>query len=501
MSRPVAASTPRRAVPTRRGGYTLVEILTATALTLVMMTAVVAVLGTVSESISKSRAGLEMMDRLRAAQRTLRHDLGNLTVTMLPPRRPESNEGYFEYIEGPLGPVDAAHEFFYNTEAGDRDSTVRDLDDILMFTVRSPGVPFVGRYGSEALESHVAEIAWFVRGRTLYRRVLLVAPQILNDTTVNPDGDGKVEPGELGGSSFFELYDISARPEDYTLGETSWAPNSLADLTKRENRFAHRVHATTNDPFPYNASRWGQLGLPTLEECSHEDWMDWTNTGTDLPPSVIAKTASDDWDLWFTPHPWSGVDAATGILDDYTSDPRVRVGEDVILTNVIGFDVKVWDPGAPTLESGGVALVPGDPGYSSALGSPSPSVISYGAYADLGWGPGYSNPSGAPEAVFNLGGKSKSKLNYPASSSKFTYDTWSFHYEHDGEDQDGQDGDDQGTNGFDDDGDGVVDDVGELETRPPYPHPLRGIQVKIRVFEPDGRQVREVTVIQDFLPK
>ena len=38
-------------------------------------------------------------------------------------------------------------------------------------------------------------------------------------------------------------------------------------------------------------------------------------------------------------------------------------------------------------------------------------------------------------------------------------------------------------------------------TSPPYPYPLRGIQVKIRVFEPDSRQVREVTVVQDFLPQ
>ena len=38
-------------------------------------------------------------------------------------------------------------------------------------------------------------------------------------------------------------------------------------------------------------------------------------------------------------------------------------------------------------------------------------------------------------------------------------------------------------------------------TSPPYPVPLRGIQVKIRVFEPDSRNIREVTVTQDFLPK
>ena len=36
---------------------------------------------------------------------------------------------------------------------------------------------------------------------------------------------------------------------------------------------------------------------------------------------------------------------------------------------------------------------------------------------------------------------------------------------------------------------------------PPYAVPLRGIQVKIRAFEPDSKQIREVTVVQDFLPQ
>ena len=46
-----------------------------------------------------------------------------------------------------------------------------------------------------------------------------------------------------------------------------------------------------------------------------------------------------------------------------------------------------------------------------------------------------------------------------------------------------------------------VDDAMERETMPPYTDALRGIQIKIRVYEPDSRQIREVTVVQDFLPK
>jgi hypothetical protein len=116
------------------------------------------------------------------------------------------------------------------------------------------------------------------------------------------------------------------------------------------------------------------------------------------------------------------------------------------------------------------------------------------------------------------------------------YDTWSTHYDRDepwwidrnGDnvpqplevegDQDRDGVFNEGANGFDDPvdasgrhyvaqsppnivGNGQVDEDLEKEAPPPYPHPLRGIQVKIRVFEPDSRQIREVTVVQEFLPR
>ena len=57
------------------------------------------------------------------------------------------------------------------------------------------------------------------------------------------------------------------------------------------------------------------------------------------------------------------------------------------------------------------------------------------------------------------------------------------------------------TNGLDDDNDGIVDDLSEYITSSPYPVPLRGIQITIRCYEPDSRQVRPITIEQDFLPK
>jgi len=83
----------------------------------------------------------------------------------------------------------------------------------------------------------------------------------------------------------------------------------------------------------------------------------------------------------------------------------------------------------------------------------------------------------------------------------YCYDTWSTHYERNGVNEDGDALVDEGTNGFDDDGINGVDDVGERETSPPYPVPLRGIRVTIRAIEPDLRQIRQVSVISDFIPE
>ena len=106
-------------------------------------------------------------------------------------------------------------------------------------------------------------------------------------------------------------------------------------------------------------------------------------------------------------------------------------------------------------------------------------------------------------------------------ASACVYDTWSSHYESDGIDNDGDGSIDEGTDGLDNPcadeqlpgqsgvGSNIaankliqvygVDDPTEQEAPPPYPYPLRGIQIKIRVFEPDSKQVREITLTHEFL--
>ncbi len=384
-----------------RLGVSLVEMLVTLAITLMMMAAVVSVFALISDSVSATRSTTEMSDRLRAAADRLQADLDGATVTAMPTIRPDAGLGYLEYVEGPQ--VDSRLPTEPENIAG-------DLDDVLMLTVRSRGAPFAGKpeflAGPELIESDVAEVVYFVRNNTLYRQVRTVLPS------------AEFVPNARRPQSFSR--DISFRLDDQ--GRVVY--NSLGDLTKRENRFAH-----LRTEFPYPLS-----------------------TGQLLP--YDAYTPADD-----------------------------RAGQDVLLTNVIGFDIKVFDATAPIRQTReGAVVQPGDPAYATAQ-----NLDLAGAFVDLN----YARADGLSH--FSGPGDPRSRLTN-------TYDTWSFHYEHNGINEDQDQLVDEGTNGIDDDNRAGVDDPGERETAPPYDVPLRGMQIRLRVWEPDSRQVREVTVVGEFLP-
>ena len=251
---------------------------------------------------------------------------------------------------------------------------------------------------------------------------------------------------------FYANYDVSARVRNGVL-----MPNTLGDLTRRECRFAH------NAASPYDCNwYWTVTGssnhyptLPTLYECSQPSW----NTEA-TPGSVGSLSAAVDF--------WTNT-SGHRVLDNALGTTGTRVADDVILTNVIGFDVQAWDPTAQNA-AGGV-----------------------GAYVDLG----YLNQTFAAATYrFSHLGDPRSGLAGSATTAR-VYDTYSTHYEAlAGTTNNGLDDNSVGTLGY-----GIVDDDAEKTYAPPYPYPLRGIQVKIRVFEPDSRQIREVTVVQDFLPQ
>jgi hypothetical protein len=264
---------------------------------------------------------------------------------------------------------------------------------------------------------------------------------------------------------------------------------------------------------------------------------------------------------------------------------RNRKGEDVMLTDALGFDLRVYDPGAPLFAHSATETVlePTDPAWldaithrdnrnvtnnvnSSLLGKNNADsnatfpLVGQGAYVDLGYG----FNKRAPELTPPWNALLPTPIYAPAFSTAiapwffapqplsdvygnqlapfyWVLDTWSFHYENNGlnEDNDAtfastgawvhpydpadvthRPSIDEAVNGLEDAGNYWVpnatpppalvvgqdsrlgpDDVGERETAPPYDKPLRGMQVVLRLYERDSRQIRQVSVNQSFVPE
>jgi hypothetical protein len=297
-------------------GYTLVEILISVSLSLFLLLGVTHLFKTVGMSITDTQATLNMTRNLHWVAMTLRSDLANLTEDVSKPSRlngpaPPGDNGYFEIIEGLNVPyVTGVYDTLYtpstthvpstlvakDSNTGLYDNTVGDVDDIIMFTARSPvESPFRGLVGGQMRESNTAEIVYFVRGNTLYRRVLLVA-----DGTMSAPATG-----------FYQNNDVSVRLDrDQTgavvpPGTPTVVSNTLADLSRRENRYGHWmeydstwISDTTGaystsasyrhrNPFPhpihyaqsgaatppYDTRPWYYLRLPTLDETARPIWV------------------------------------------------------------------------------------------------------------------------------------------------------------------------------------------------------------------------------------
>jgi hypothetical protein len=418
------------------------------------MVTTLSIFGMIAGGVADSRAMMDMVDREKAAVLRLQADLDGVTVQTIPWVRPESASGYLLYVEGIASDKEPSKGRAGQNISPEQAqwamkpySVIGDTDDVLMMTIHSRGTPFIGRGPQGMVESNLAEVVWFVapaetesqsRPLTLYRRVLLIRPDL------DLGGGGSRE-------EFFKKYDVSARFDE---SRGLMAPNTLADLTQPENRFSHSRGSGGGGAAP------GRINLNVN-----------STAGT---PSLIKPFPAD-----------AGGGGATS-----------RLGDDVILTNCVGFDVKIFDARARVQEQGSEqpALIPGDFSYN-AQGN------ALGAYVDLGTG----GQGGQGGTGWRAGGPF---TNSPASKSltqgipnvSGIYDTWSFHYEHDGQSQRGGGTGDGGTDGIDSGGSGV-DDAGERETSPPYPLPLRGLQIKVRCYEPNSRQVREVTVVKEFSPR
>jgi prepilin-type N-terminal cleavage/methylation domain-containing protein len=497
--------------------FTLVEMLVAMVLTLILVYAIAEFYAYLGDSVKDGRAMIELQGQLRSAVEQLKSDLDRITASAIPWSDDGGAPGYIEiceaanYVVGstqrdPATDIDVNGNYVVDISEdlnnnGRNDlfedliggtNLVGDGDDYIAFTIRSSGEPFTGRWlnpttgQTQIINSQFAEVIWFtgfndINGdgawqpnelRKIYRRQLLIRPDLALAPSANPFVDN----------------DISAR-----YATPSWQTNSLAELAKRENRFAHQLGASA---YPF----------PLLLNCN-----------------------------------------STAYLMPYTLQGD-SLGDDVVLSNVLAFDIRVFDPQAklladvPLSQIGNAinALAPGDPGYLNALASYRDNnpqnqhpQIGTGAYVDLGYGLTafnmltrpplsiastdaanalaaaglinnttgfYTGHFAGPPSFANVPNVGNTQTLYVAQLGP-TYDTWTIAYERDGipQFQVGPVRTDFGTNGLDDDNQNGVDDIGERETSPPFPRPLRGVQIRIRLYEPGTRQMRQATVTSDFV--
>jgi prepilin-type N-terminal cleavage/methylation domain-containing protein len=473
--------------------------------------------------------------------------------------------------------------------------------------------------------------------RTIYRRTLLIAPWVnpylpyANTTTglVTIQGGFKFKPvpGLLrmlpsnitvadaiaSVIAFQDRYDVSVRPEwDQNIQRWKIMANTLGDLTKRENRFGHFFYRPVPSkgnarpvgreyPYAMVSTGSGYSGNsasvqfltdpdPNLTPATTAIATANLNSGT-----VVSYTVTVPGTLYpVRPFAFVSADSTTiataqAMLNDDGSVVRLvcgpvplwgsRRGEDVMMTNALAFDLRVYDPGAPMFASRkvpgsttnfdlDVVLTPSDPGWrgsapggaggayfdnndhmrtngSGLIGTDNKNFqyVGQGAYVDMGYGydkdflvgPSPGSPFfPAPKYASGFASSADPWFFKPIALSDVygtplapgyaVYDTWSFHYENNGvnENQYGFNGAkwvtvnttiDEGTNGLDDVGNYYdpttgkivqdtrlgIDDIGERETAPPYDKPLRGMQVLIRSYERDSRSIRQVRVNQHFM--
>ena len=351
----------------------------------------------------------------------------------------------------------------------------------------------------------------------LYRRVLLIRP----DLNLSETGSMAVAAlGETGlATSIHQKCDLSVRRVLNTDGLPTnlIAANSLSDLSKPHNRFAH-----------YRVLQNGYTSMPLLV-------LGPPATVLTRPGNISPATSTV-----ITPTSRSGFLRPEFIL------AGERVGEDLVTNNILGFDIQIFDPDA-RFYTFNETVGPSDAGYRSTLTSSDNIVAEKGGFVDLGypvlaggslrgWGTialdsrgtqnGPINTPGSLVTFFSslksVGGNAlstysdgmyKSGRVYSANGSQISgiqpvFDTFTSSYERDGFVQRLENGfmkwyvpgsapiePDLGTNGLDDAPFQFgADDITERETLPPCPQKAEAIRVTVRLENPSLRFVRQSSV-------
>jgi hypothetical protein len=199
-----------------------------------------------------------------------------------------------------------------------------------------------------------------------------------------------------------------------------------------------------------------------LQECSHLDFV-YPGYIPGNPMNAMTRT-----DLTLVPNNGS---ATAGLVTQYSTGISRR-GEDILMSNVLSFDVKVWDP-------------------------------IYNSFVDVG------DDTNAPNGPFSSNAPGRFNTAYAPGSTHFRFDTWHPLSIISGNGEPPMVPFNRGVDGFpgvagtDDDGNTTIDDLFELgwPGSDDRPESLSAIQIKINYRDISSNQIRQVTILQSLVDR
>ncbi len=486
-----------------RRGFTLIEMLVAVALVVLMMSIFASIFQFSTQTMAVQKGTAENDQHVRLVMTVLRGDLTKRTFGDVSP-----------FFTGEtVGAADPRQGYLYIGENDPDD----DTDDVLQLTVKSPNDPFFGRaylltgnIGTDpnqpefddgivsangAGSSEQAEVSWFLRHGTLYRRVLLIRQPI--KPTITTDGTPMSGPSGNVAAIPITLYEGTAPTATARNFATDMDYSAYYDGTKAQ--FHHYTASLTNGTggasYALGLSNY-RFGFDPVSGQPREFSTQYLNSAgaTVVQPRFIGRFTHEETSYiqggsnptvsfgyparatGASPNPYTATltyDESTGKVREFTTGGQNdRTGEDILMTNVHRFDVKVFDDAAglgPDSQPG-VAGVDDDGlnGIDDAgeIGWPGSDD---GDFKDVGHS-GFRFLAVPPDRSFYGASKVANATYSPAG--KYRFDTWH------------------------------PNAVGQPPFRAPDTplgkRPLRALQIRITFFDQTSQQLRDVTLVQSL---
>lgn len=387
----------------RSSGFTLVEMMVATALVVLIMLMFAQIYGDVFGSISNQRALANNDQKARQFDVIIREDLQSLTYRQ--PTYPYADvRGIVPLAPGDELIIDPVNQrgYLYYSENNPLDQT----DDVLQFTTlikfgergdqefKKQRRGYVGRAANLGANiddqpehddgyanngegiSRAAEVVYFMRNGNLYRRHFLLRDPLQSGTpaTAQPstqtgiDVYSRTNQNYGGANGFYSDFDYAAT-RMYLADINNVAPPRPSYLWFHsvDSLSNHRAYANNPIALPWN--RYGFLNVPydysggapdpNYHHGNPREYVDDDPAGTPYGfPFMGRFTQEETSNVNFG---WPGTDqgnslvrfdrAANGTLTNgangtvvgLDTGSRPRIGEDIILTNVESFDVELLD--------------------------------------------------------------------------------------------------------------------------------------------------------------